>query len=96
MSAPALKAGPVRPIAGVVARRLGDGGVLVNLRDNQIYEFNATGMSIWDMVCDGHTDDQMVQRLVSAFDVSPGRARQELNAHLELLEAQRLVDRCSP
>lgn len=92
---PVMSAGSVRPAEGVTARRLGDGGVLVNLRDSQIYEFNATGMAIWELLCIGLPHAEMVSALVEEFDVSPDLARAALAEHVSNLLAQGLVDQCS-
>jgi hypothetical protein len=57
--------------ADIVSRRVGDGGVLVDLRTNEIFELNDTGMRIWELVVEGLDLDRMAARLVEEFDVSP-------------------------
>jgi hypothetical protein len=37
----------------VIARRLGDGAVLVHLPSNRIFELNDTGMRVWELLALG-------------------------------------------
>ena len=59
-----------------VSNRLGDGGVVVNLRTNRIFELNATGMRAWELIGDGHTrggDSSASWKRSSMW--TPGRVR---------------------
>ena len=52
----------------VVARRLGDSLVLVNLTSNHIYELNATGARTVELIQNGAGRDELVAQLSSEFD----------------------------
>jgi hypothetical protein len=54
----------------IVVRRVGEGGVLVDMRTNAIFELNDTGMRIWELVLDGLDLDGIAARLADEFDVS--------------------------
>jgi hypothetical protein len=56
--------------ADIVVRRVGDGGVLVDLRTNAIFELNDTGMRVWELIVDGLDLEAMAARLADEFDVS--------------------------
>jgi hypothetical protein len=56
-----------RPAADVVARRLGDSAVLIRLTTNRIYELNATGARVWELVQQGMSRDEVVDRLTQEF-----------------------------
>jgi hypothetical protein len=56
--------------ADIVIRRVGEGGVLVDLRTNAIFELNDTGMRVWELVVEGLDLDGMAARLADEFDVS--------------------------
>ena len=43
----------------VVSSRLGDAGVLVHLRTNQIFELNATGVRIWELIGEGSSVEEI-------------------------------------
>ena len=55
------------PASDVVARGLGESAVLVRLSTNKIYELNATGARIWDLVVARATRDEIVDTLQREF-----------------------------
>src|SRR5689334_8572974 len=63
--------GVLRPAADVVARRLGDSAVLIRLNTNRIYELNATGARVWELLSEGATRERVVDTLNQEFD-DPG------------------------
>lgn len=96
MSQPLPDKGPSLPRrhVHVIARRLQQSGILVNLRTNEIFELNHTAMRIWELL-DGETDrTQVLARLISEFDVAPEQAARELQAVLKRFTAQGLADAC--
>jgi hypothetical protein len=82
----------VRQGLDAVSNRLGDGGVVVNLRTNRIFELNATGMRAWELIGEGHTRGEIERRLESEFEVEPARVRAELSTLLADLAREGLVD----
>ncbi|HWB17273.1 MAG TPA: PqqD family protein [Vicinamibacterales bacterium] len=70
----------------IVVRRVGDGGVLVDLRTNAIFELNDTGMRVWELIVEGLGLDEMAARLTEEFDVTAGDG---LAACRELVDALR-------
>jgi hypothetical protein len=70
----------------IVVRRVGDGGVLVDLRTNAIFELNDTGMRVWELIVEGLNLDEMAARLTEEFDVTAGDG---LAACRELVDALR-------
>ena len=75
-----------------VSNRLGDGGVLVNLRTNRIFELNATGMRVWELIGEGSTVAQMERQLGDEFDGNAERVRIELAQLIGDLAREGLVD----
>lgn len=51
----------------VVTRRMGDAMVLVNLTDNAIYELNATGARILELLKTGAGRDELADQLAAEF-----------------------------
>jgi len=79
----------LRPAADVIARRLGDSAVLIRLNTNRIYELNATGARVWELLSEGATRDQVVDVLGREFDEEDiGAAVDEL---IGVLRAEGLV-----
>jgi hypothetical protein len=76
----------------VVSSRLGDAGVLVNLRTNRIFELNATGFRIWELIGDGLDLAEIERTLSHEFSVEPERMRAELHDLVVALAREGLLD----
>jgi hypothetical protein len=81
------------PAADVAFRRLGEGGVLVDLRTDRLFELNDTGATVWEGLAAGLRFDDIVATLTTAFDVTPAIAEREARALIESLTAAGLLDR---
>jgi hypothetical protein len=75
----------------VVARRLRDAGVLVNLKTNDIFELNDSAMRVWELVDGTATVSAIAATLVDEFDVAADTAEKEAAAILETLTVQGVV-----
>ena len=83
---------PVRCAADVVFRQMGEGGVLVHLRNNRVFELNATGAVIWSLLSDGRPISTIPSLLAERFEVEPARAADEFTALLERLQREGLLE----
>jgi hypothetical protein len=83
----------VRPHPDVVARRIGDDTVLVHLRRNQIYALNRTGARFWELIDEGSSWQETMERMLEEFDVTPTELEAEANALLDRLIREELVVR---
>ena len=77
----------------VVLRRLDDGAVLVDLDTNNIFELNATGARICELLATPTSNDDIVARLCEEFDVDADLAEGQLRALVTDLEAEGLLSR---
>lgn len=59
-----------RPHTDIVGERLDDAYVLADLKSNQIYELNTTGMRLWQLLSDGADYATIRDRLLDEFDVA--------------------------
>ncbi|HET9369108.1 MAG TPA: PqqD family protein [Vicinamibacterales bacterium] len=82
---------PVTPAPDVVARRLGDGAVLVHLPTNKIFELNETGARVWELIASGKTIAAMTSALVEEYDVDPADAEAKIRIVVDDLSAAGLV-----
>ena len=82
----------IRPSAHVVARAVGESAVLVHLQTNRIYELNATGSRIWELVESGASEPEVLQRLSEEFAVSTEVAQRDFKALLADLEREGLLE----
>lgn len=81
-----------RPSADVVAQRLGDELVLVQLKTDQIFVLNRTGACLWELVCDGHEWGEVERRMLAQFDVTQAQFAGEAESLLATLERERLLE----
>jgi hypothetical protein len=83
----------LRQSANVAASRLGDTGVLVNLRTNRIFELNATGLRVWELIGEGCARAEIERRLGEEFgDVDAEQVHQEVSKLLLALLHEALVE----
>ena len=75
----------------VVAQRVGEDVVLVHLVTNRIFELNATGGRVWELLAAGEAPESIVAALVDEFEIDEVSLRAELEAFLETLRKNGLV-----
>ena len=59
-----------KPSDDVVARRLDDVVVLINLKTNRMFELNSTGARLWELIVAGSKDVEVRETMLREFDVS--------------------------
>ena len=64
----------LRPNPDVIAKRLDQNTVLVDISTSRIFELNETGTRIWELLGQGLNVEQIVQHLVSEFEVEDSQA----------------------
>lgn len=79
------------PATEIIARRLGDEMVIVNLDSNRIYELNPTATRLWELVADGLDRDGLRARLLEEFAIDAATVDVEVARILEHLVAEGLV-----
>jgi Coenzyme PQQ synthesis protein D (PqqD) len=81
----------LHPNPEVIAKRLDQTTVLVDISTSRIFELNETGTRIWELLGQGLNVEQIVQHLVSEFEVEDSQAAEELKTLLSQLRDQGLV-----
>ena len=81
----------MKPDPDVICRGLGDSAVLLHLGTNQIFELNATGYRIWQLLAEGVPREEMPARLVREFDVPAERLDREIAELLAELSSRKLI-----
>jgi hypothetical protein len=81
----------LRPNPEVIAKRLDQTTVLVDISTGRIFELNETGTRIWELLGQGLDVEQIMQHLVSEFEVADSQAAEELKTLLSQLRDQGLV-----
>lgn len=74
--------------AGFVTREVGEELVLVPLTGNvaqmnELFTMNETGKFIWENIDDDTTIDELADKMVEVFEVSPEIARRDICGFLE-------------
>ena len=65
--------------------------VVLDLRDSRYLAINATGRVLWAALAEGATHNQLVERLIEAFDVDQARAGADVDAFIGELESRDLL-----
>jgi hypothetical protein len=82
----------LRPAADIVDRNLGETAVLIRLQTKKIYELNATGARIWDLLKAGFTKEHVVDALVAEFNTDRDALTEAVDELLDTLRAEGLID----
>ncbi len=74
--------------AGFVTREVGNELVLVPLTGNvaqmsELFTMNETGKFIWENINEDITIDELAEKMVETFEVSPEIARRDISGFLE-------------
>ncbi len=80
-----------QPNPDVVAQRVQDEVVLVNLRTNEIYTLNRTAARAWELIAEGRDRSGVEAGLASEFGVDGAEAGDELDGLLDELVEKELI-----
>jgi len=80
----------------VVARNIQGELIIVRIRRgvgdlNSLYTLNPVGAVLWDFMNEGHTLGEMVRRVCDEFEVSTSQAQQDIEAFLDSLMQEQLI-----
>ncbi|MEO8290940.1 MAG: PqqD family protein [Gaiellaceae bacterium] len=82
-----------QPNPDVVAQRVQDEVVLVNLRTNEIYTLNKTAARAWELLAEGDDRASIEAKLTDEFSAEPSAVGGELDVRLDELLAKELIQR---
>src|SRR5688500_4964981 len=82
----------IRQHPDVVSSRVGHTGGLVHLQTNRIFELNATGVRVWELLEPTRTLGEVADILLREFDVERSQLKVEIEALIESLRREGLVD----
>jgi hypothetical protein len=83
--------GRLRPDPDVVARRVDDELVLVQLRRNHVHALNRTGARLWELIAEGCSPEEALERMLEEFEVTRAKLRAEMDGLLDLLLREELL-----
>lgn len=67
--------------------------VALDLRESRYLAINRTGGVLWADLVEGATRDQLIERLIEAFDIEHERAAEDVDAFTAALESRDLLTR---
>ncbi len=82
---------PYTPNPDVVFKRLENRMVLVHLATNRIFELNHTGARAWELLQEGATVNDLLERLADEFEVDESTLRTEVDALFSELVNEGLI-----
>jgi Coenzyme PQQ synthesis protein D (PqqD) len=65
--------------------------VALDLRESRYLAINRSGQVLWAALADGATEDELVERLVEAFEIERARAAADVDAFTTELESRGLL-----
>ena len=88
----AVRTKPPRRRADVKWKKVGRGGILLDLRSGDFYEVDEVGVSIWRML-DGKTTVRAVSdRLAASYDAPPAAIEKDVAKFVADLRRRKLVE----
>ena len=93
MSNPGASEGsrPLRPHPQVVARRVEEEVVVIQLERNGIYALNRTGARFWELIVEGLSRSEACERMLEEFDVPRAQLESEIDELLDMLFREELL-----
>ena len=82
----------MKPRDSVIAKMVGSEMVLLDYDRGIYYGLNPVGARVWQLLGDGSTVDQIIDRLTDEYDVARATLEADVTALLRDLEAKELVD----
>jgi hypothetical protein len=79
------------PNPDVLSRQVGNDLVLVHLKTNEIYALSETGARLWESLSRGIAREEVEERLLEEFDVTPAAVRTEVDKLLSELRYHNLI-----
>jgi predicted transcriptional regulator len=76
----------------IIARRLGDEMVVVNLTDEQVYALSPSAARCWELLVEGVASTEISDKLAEHFDVDSATARRSVEEFIGRLRAAGLVE----
>jgi hypothetical protein len=80
-----------RPAPDVLIERMEGAALLINMQTNRMFELNATGAHLWDLLVEGLDIGAIKARLLRDYDVEASAIDREVEDLLTRLEAEKLV-----
>ena len=81
----------VQPASDIVARKLGESAVLIRMRTSRIYELNATGARIWELLKQHTNRETVIEALLDEFHIERRDAEAAVDELIETLRAEGLI-----
>ena len=82
----------MKPREGVIAKMVGSEMVLLDYDRGIYYGLNAVGARVWQLLSDGSSTEQVIERLTGEYDVARATLEDDVAALLRDLQAKELVD----
>jgi hypothetical protein len=69
-----------------------DGAIVMDVRQGQMFNLNLVGSRILELLKNGNSESEIVDRITFEFDVSRDIAGSDLREFLEALKKQKLIE----
>jgi len=80
-----------RVSADIVANRVADVMVLVNLKTDRIFSLNKTASRLWELLASGNNLDEVRANLLDEFDVPANQVDREIDEMISSFKNENLI-----
>jgi len=93
MSTPGASRGSqaLRPHPQVVARRVEEEVVVIQLERNSIHALNRTGARFWELIVEGRSRSEACEQMLEEFDIARAELEREIDKLLDMLFQEGLL-----
>ena len=81
----------MRPASDIIARKLGESAVLIRMRTSRIYELNATGARIWELLKQHPARESVVESILNEFEIDRHDAESAVDELTATLRGEGLI-----
>jgi hypothetical protein len=82
----------IRVVPNVLFRRVSDEAVLVNLNTEVYLGLNGVGARMWSALTDASSVQAAYDALLEEYEIDPSELRRDLEAFIERLFAEQLIE----
>ena len=82
---------PLRVHPDVIARRVGDGAVLVHVTSGRVFELNSTGIRVWELLTDGRNRAAIIASIEDEFAADAATVAADVEALIDELTKRGLL-----
>ena len=78
--------------SSTVSTSLGEKTIILNIDSGKYYELNSTSSLLWSMIEKGISEDDIVKKITSTYEINAAQALESLNKFTNLCKKYGFID----